>query len=80
PTSSGSKLANNKGKGVDKSSLPPVIDETARSAIQKLTENLNVAFSQLQAVQTDFANMKARFDAIDSRLNNIENMCAQVIQ
>jgi len=24
--------------------------------------------------------MKSRFDAIDSRLNNIENMCSQVIQ
>ena len=53
----------------------PVVDQAARDAIIKITKDLNEALHQLATVKTEFAQMKNRFDSIDSKLDHIVSCC-----
>src|SRR5439155_26096393 len=53
----------------------PVVDQVARDAIIKITKDLNEALHQLATVKTEFAQMKNRFDSIDSNLDHIVSCC-----
>jgi hypothetical protein len=62
-----------KGKSV--APVPQAVDATAREAIRKLTDDVNKALKQLAIVQSEFTQMKNRFDSIDNKLDKIVSFC-----
>src|SRR3954447_2241644 len=64
-----------KGKGRADNTNQSIIDQTARDAIAKVAKDLNAALQQLAKVQSEFTQMKNRFDSIDNKLDKIVSFC-----
>src|SRR4051794_30818507 len=64
-----------KGKGRADNTNQLIVDQTARDAIAKVAKDLNAALQQLAKVQSEFTQMKNRFDSIDNKLDKIVSFC-----
>ncbi|HVH96135.1 MAG TPA: hypothetical protein VM682_04260, partial [Bacillus sp. (in: firmicutes)] len=64
-----------KGKGRADNTNQSIVDQTARDAIAKVAKDLNAALQQLAKVQSEFTQMKNRFDSIDNKLDKIVSFC-----
>ena len=74
-SSTQSNSTTDKGNNQAASASHPVVDQATRDTIIKITKDLNEALHQLATVKTEFAQMKNRFDSIDSKLDHIVSCC-----